>query len=122
MRNLRKEPFLVLSPLPNPTHRALQYLSDPLPLLHHVEVLPQVRRHVSLPDILRVVFIDAVEVPLLVRHRGRGRSSDHHLTGIRTHASALRMMAFTWKKVRKGEEWLAIKWKTLNATSKFAHK
>lgn len=82
------------SPL-NPTHRALQYLSDPLPLLHHIEVLSQVRRHVSLPEILWVILVDAIEVPLFVRHCGRGRSSDHHLTGISTHASRLQTVGFT---------------------------
>lgn len=91
---------VVILPL-NPTHRALQYLSDPLPLLHHVEVLSQVRRHVPLPEVLGVVLIDAVKVPLLVGHCGcRGRS-DHHLTGIGTHASALRMGVLTCKTKQK---------------------
>lgn len=85
------------------THRALQYLGDPLPLLHHIEVLSQVRGHVSLPDILRVILIDAIEVPLFVRHRGWGRSSDHHLAGISTHASTLWREGFPWNKRKTGE-------------------
>lgn len=85
------------------THRALQYLGDPLPLLHHVEVLSEVRGHVSLPDVLRVILIDAIEVPLFVRHRGRGRSSDHHLAAISTHASTLCREGFPWNKRKTGK-------------------
>lgn len=46
------------------TYRTLQDLGDPLLLLHHVEVLPQVRRHVPTAEVLRVTLIHAVEVAL----------------------------------------------------------
>lgn len=71
----------------NPTHRTLQYLGDSLPLFHHVEVLPEVRRHVSFTDVVRVIFIDAVKISLFVRHAGGWRGCDHPLAGLNTHAS-----------------------------------
>jgi len=58
------------------THRTLQYHGDPLPLLHHVEVLPQVGGHVPLALVLGAALVHPVEVALLVGCCGwRGR---HH--------------------------------------------
>lgn len=46
------------------TYWALQDLGDPLLLLHHVEVLPQVWRHVPAAEVLRVTLAHPVEVAL----------------------------------------------------------
>lgn len=70
----------------NPTHRALQYLGDSLSLFHHVEVLPEVRRHISFTDVVRVIFIDAVKISLFVRHAGGRRGCDYSLADLSTHA------------------------------------
>lgn len=46
------------------TYWALQDLGDPLLLLHHVEVLPQVWRHGPAAEVLRVTLAHPVEVAL----------------------------------------------------------
>lgn len=70
------------------TYWALKYLRHSLLLLHHVEVLPEVRRHVPLPQVVGVVLVDAVKVPLFVRHAGKRRGRDHPWAGSATHGSA----------------------------------
>lgn len=47
------------------TYWTLQDLGDPLLLLHHVEVLPQVWRHVPAAEVLGVTLIHTVQVALL---------------------------------------------------------
>lgn len=58
-------------------NRTLQDHGDPLPLLHHVKVLPQVRRHVPLPLVLRAALVHPIEVAFLVGRCG-GRRRRHH--------------------------------------------
>lgn len=58
---------------PRATYWTLQDLGDPLLLLHHVEVLPQVRRHVPAAEVLRVTLVHAVEVALLGVIAGQGQ-------------------------------------------------
>lgn len=55
------------------TYRTLQDLGDPLLLLHHVEVLPQVRRHVPAAEVVGVALVHAVEVALLGVVAGQGQ-------------------------------------------------
>lgn len=55
------------------TYWTLQDLGDPLLLLHHVEVLPQVRRHVPAAEVLGVALVHAVEVALLGVVAGQGQ-------------------------------------------------
>lgn len=59
------------------TDRALEYHGNPLLLFHHVEVLSQVRCHVSLPLVLRAALVHPVKVALLVGSCG-GRRGRHH--------------------------------------------
>lgn len=55
------------------TYWTPQDLGDPLLLLHHVEVLPQVRRHVPAAEVLGVILVHAVEVALLGVASGQGQ-------------------------------------------------
>lgn len=55
------------------TYWALQNLGDPLLLLHHVEILPQVRRHVPAAEVLRIALIHPVKVALLGVVAGQGQ-------------------------------------------------
>lgn len=55
------------------TYWTLQDLGDPLLLLHHVEVLPQVRRHVPAAEVLGVALVHAVEVAPLGVVAGQGQ-------------------------------------------------
>lgn len=55
------------------TYWTLQDLGDPLLLLHHVEVLPQVRRHVPAAEVLGVTLVQAVDVALLGVVAGQGQ-------------------------------------------------
>lgn len=55
------------------TYWTLQDLGDPLLLLHHVEVLPQVGRHVPAAEVLRVTLVHTVEVALLGVVAGQGQ-------------------------------------------------
>lgn len=55
------------------TYWTLQDLGDPLLLLHHVEVLPQVRRHVFAAEVVWVTLVHAVEVALLRVVAGQGQ-------------------------------------------------
>lgn len=50
----------------------LQDHGHPLLLLHHVEVLAKVWRHVPLSQVFWIVLIHSVEIPLFVRGCGRG--------------------------------------------------
>lgn len=78
------------------TYWALQNLGDPLLLLHHVEILSQVRRHVSAAEVLGVTLVHSVEVALLgvVAGQGQGqrpRSLPHlHQTHVFTAHSCTR--------------------------------
>lgn len=47
------------------TYWTLQDLGDPLLLLHHVEVLPQVWRHVPAAEALGVILIHTADEALL---------------------------------------------------------
>lgn len=47
------------------TYWTLQDLGDPLLLLHHAEVLPQVWRHVPAAEVLGVTLVHTVQVALL---------------------------------------------------------
>lgn len=55
------------------TYWTLEDLGHPLLLLHHVEVLPQVRRHVPRAEVLRVILIHAIKVALLGVVAGQGQ-------------------------------------------------
>lgn len=55
------------------TYWALQNLGDPLLLLHHVEILSQVRWHVPAAEVLRVTIIHSVKVALLGVAAGQGQ-------------------------------------------------
>lgn len=55
------------------TYWTLQDLGDPLLLLHHVKVLPQVWRHVPAAEVLRVTLVHSVEVALLGVIAGQGQ-------------------------------------------------
>ena len=72
------------------TYWTLQDLGDPLLLLHHVEILPQVWRHVPATKVLWVTLVHAVKVALLgvVAGQGQGqrpRSMSHiHQTHVLT--------------------------------------
>lgn len=66
-------------------NRALEDHGDPLPLLHHVEVLSQVGRHVPLTLVLRAALIHPVEVTLLVGYCGGRRRRHHPGTWVAVH-------------------------------------
>lgn len=73
------------------TYWALQNLGDPLLLFHHVEVLPQVRRHVPPAEVLGVALVQPVEVALLGVAAGQGQGQGPRIVPHlhQTHAFAL---------------------------------
>lgn len=71
------------------SYGTLQDHGHPLLLLHHVEVLAKVWRHVPLSQVFWIVLIHSVEIPLFVRGCGRGWWGHHCSPSVTIHRTVL---------------------------------
>lgn len=102
------------------TYWTLQDLGDPLLLLHHVEVLPQIRRQGPVALRLWVAVVHAVQVLLLGvtagQGQGQGPGRSPHFNQTHVLSSSSSVTSFSLKNTKIGSPQLQIQIEAVKAT------